>query len=267
MATTTIGHRAEVTVARVLERALGPSRAAPMLEKILPDARSTRFDHLKWMETAALVKLLADENPQTIALTLTFLSSEKAGAVLQGFDPAVQDEVVYRIAMMQTVSAEALSDLEILLSRNIDVSAAAVTHTGGITDAAAIMNAVGKTDEARIMKELQRRDKDLARAIREEMFVFADLFALDDKTLGTVLRGVENAALILAIKGASPEQAQRMLGCMSNRAAQSIQDEISEMGPVKVEDVIAAQKQVVNAARNLADAGSIMLGGKGGEFV
>ena len=73
--------------------------------------------------------------------------------------------------------------------------------------------------------------------------------------------------LIRALKGADKDLEKKMLSCMSKRAAQSIEDEMSEMGPVSKEDVVAAQKQVVAQARMLADDGTIILGGRSDDFV
>ena len=54
---------------------------------------------------------------------------------------------------------------------------------------------------------------------------------------------------------------------MSSRAAQSIQDEMAERGPIRLVEVQEAQKQILSIARRLADAGTISLGGKGEDYV
>ncbi|MNF50407.1 Flagellar motor switch protein FliG [compost metagenome] len=52
---------------------------------------------------------------------------------------------------------------------------------------------------------------------------------------------------------------------MSKRAAEMLADDLEAMGPIRVSEVEAAQKEILSTARRLADAGEIMLGAGGGE--
>ncbi|HKX36466.1 MAG TPA: FliG C-terminal domain-containing protein, partial [Rhizorhapis sp.] len=139
------------------------------------------------------------------------------------------------------------------------------SQRGGTTEAAAIMNNVRKVNEQRIIKQIGKRDKAIAQTIEEEMFVFDNLIEMDDKNLGALLRTVDNAVLVVALKGCNELLKAKIFGCMSSRAAQAVQDEIEDRGPIRLADVIDAQKQIIAAARRMAESGAIMLGSKGGE--
>jgi flagellar motor switch protein FliG len=91
--------------------------------------------------------------------------------------------------------------------------------------------------------------------------------AVDEKSLGTLLRTVDNDTLVVALKGADEKLREKMLGCMSGRAADSIRDEMAERGPLRLAEVLEAQKEVLAIARRLADSGGLMLGGKGDDYV
>ena len=265
---TTIGYRADKQIKGMLDKALGTNRAANMLSRITPQKAHTQLGQLKWMSAKEIAEMICDEHPQMMAVVLSFLDPEIAGDALQKLPADIQDDVVFRVATMGVIPATAIADIETLLSRQVQKPDVAISpKSGGTSEAAAIMNNVDKQAERRIIKALLKRDKAMARTIEEEMFIFGDLIELEDKSLGTVIRSIDNATLILALKGAEPELAAKMFSCMSKRAAQSIQDEIADMGPVSKEDVIAAQKQVVAEARILAEDGKIMLGGQGDEFV
>jgi len=265
---TTIGYRADKQIQGMFDKALGSSRAANMLARIRPQQDHAELHQLKWMTVEEIAEMIADEHPQMMAVVLSFLDPEVAGAVLQRLDTALQDDVVFRVATMGVISVDAVADIKALLSRQVQKPGVAMaSRAGSASDAAAIMNNVGKSAEQRIIKALIRRDKEMARAIEEEMLVFADLIGLEEKSLGTLLRSIENPVLLLAIKGAEPELAQKMFKCMSKRAAQSIQDELAEMAPVSKDDVVLAQKQIVAMARLLAEEGTIILGGQSDDFV
>lgn len=265
---TTIGYRADKQIQGMFDKALGTSRAANMLARIRPQQRHADLHQLKWMSADEIAAMVADEHPQMMAVVLSFLEPEIAGSVLKKLDAGIQDDVVFRVATMGVISANAVADIEALLSRQVQKPGVVIgSRAGSASDAAAIMNNVGKPAEQRIIKALLKRDKDMARAIEDEMLVFADLIGIEDKSLGTLIRSVENPVLLLAIKGAEADLAKKMFGCMSKRAAQSIQDELAEMGPVSKDDVIMAQKQIVALARMLAEDGTIILGGQNDDFV
>jgi len=188
--------------------------------------------------------------------------------VLQLLPAEAQEDVIYRVATLGPVSIEALDDLEALIeSRSAGGRTSSTTKRGGTSEAAAIMNNVRKDHEQRIIKALNKRDKAVAQSIEDEMFIFENLLDLSDKNLGTLMRAVDAAILVVALKGASDALRNKILGSMSQRAAQSIQDEMEERGPMRLAEVLDAQKQVIAEARRMADEGTIMLGGRGDDYV
>lgn len=267
-ARTTIGFGADGHIRGMMEKALGPDRADNVLARITPPARANALDALKWMDAQTIAALVESEHPQIAALVLAHLEPPVAADVLQLLAEDLQADVVYRIARLGPVTAEALEDLETILLRQVNrLSQGATSKRGGPSEAAQIVNNTRQPAEQRIIKQLGKLDRNLARAIEDEMFVFDNLNALDDKSLGTLLRTVESEILIVALKGTEAGLRERMFGCMSSRAAQSIQDEIAERGPMRLAEVQEAQKEVLSIARKLADAGTISLGGKGEDYV
>ena len=267
-ARTTIGFGADTQIRGMMERALGPDRAENILSRITPPTRTSALDALKWMDAPTIANLVGHEHPQIVALVLAHLEPPCAADVLQLIDDEAQADIVYRIATLGPVTSEALDQLERILVRQLNQKTQGSTSKrGGTNEAAKIVNNTRQAAEQRIIRTLNKLDRNLARSIEDEMFVFDNLNDLDDKGLGTLLRSIENEVLIVALKGCEPSLRARMFGCMSSRAAQSIQDEIAERGPMRLSDVQDAQKEVLVAARRLADAGTINLGGKGDDYV
>ncbi|AEI37494.1 MAG: flagellar motor switch protein FliG [Zymomonas mobilis subsp. pomaceae] len=272
-ARTTLGFDADSQIRGIMELALGADRAENVMARITPVAHTTVLDTLKWMDARTIATLIENEHPQIAALVLACLDPVVAADVLEQLDDGLQPDIIYRIATLDTVSVEALEELERLLLGQVSRvgatnggSNAGGAHRGGAAEAAQIVNNMSD-GEQRLMKAVSKMDKSLARAIEDEMFVFDDLNDLDDRNLGTLLRAIDNDILVVALKGAQEELKTRMLGCMSKRAAEAIEDEMSERGPMRVSEVQEAQKQVLNIARKLAEGGSIMLGGKGDDYV
>ncbi len=267
---TTIGYGASQHIKGAMHKALGPERADNMLAKITPPTRSNKLAMLKWMEPAEIAAAIESEHPQIMAITLAHLDATGAASVLQLLPAEIQDEVVYRVATLGPVSSEAIDDLELIFSGHgggQKPASGTATKRGGTTDAAAIMNNIRKDMEQRIMKALNKRDKVVSQSIEDEMFIFENLLELAEKDLGTLMRGVDTEQLVVALKGASDMLRTKILGCMSQRAAQSIQDEMEERGPMRLADVLEAQKAVIAEARRLAEEGTITLGGRGDDYV
>src|SRR3546814_17348570 len=108
--------------------------------------------------------------------------------------------------------------------------------------------------------QLTALDEDIGQSIQDQMFIFDNLLSLDDRSMQTLLRSVENPLLVAALKGADERMRTKMLSAMSQRAAQTVQDEIEGRGPMRVSEVQDAQKRILDIARQLGTRGAIMLG-------
>ena len=255
-------------IRNVITQAVGNVRADNILGAVAPRDSARALEILRWMEVPVIAQILAQEHPQVGALILASLNPEVAAEALKGLSDDTQSNLMMRAARLRSVSGEAIADLEAVLSRFSDIKQGKPKISlGGSSDAARIMNKMAKADGERVLKGLKKRDKILGQQIEDEMFVFDNLMELNDKNLGTLLRSVDSALLVLALKGARPDLAERMFGCMSARAADSIRDEMEERGMVKRVEVEEAQKSIIAIARQLADEGTIMLGGPGDDYV
>ena len=265
---TTLGFGVERQIKGMMHKALGQDKAEQVLQRITPAQHVSALENLKWMDARAIANLIEFEHPQSAAIVLAFLEAPRAAEVLQLLPEDMQADLVYRVATMGPVTETALVELDELLSRpSTAQSSGATTRRGGAGEAAKIVNSSRKAAEQRIIKALQKLDKSVARNVEEEMFVFDNLMALSEKDLGALLRAVDNDILVVSLKGADEKLRQKIFGCMSSRAAQSIQDEIADRGPMRLADVQESQKAMLAVARKLAAEGSISLGGKGDDFV
>jgi flagellar motor switch protein FliG len=233
-----------------------------------PEQNGNGLSMLAWMEPSEIAAIIAPEHPQIAALVLSHLNPDLAAETIALLPELDQEEILFRLATLGPVPQAAIDALEpILLRAQNRPAVSAKSQRGGTSDVAAILNNLAKPAETRILKSVQKRDKGIASAIEDEMFIFDDLAALDDRTLGTILRGADSSLLVPALKGAEAGLRARMLGAMSKRAAETISDEIAERGPMPRADVIAAQRGIIQVAKQMADEGSIQLGNKGDDLV
>jgi flagellar motor switch protein FliG len=141
------------------------------------------------------------------------------------------------------------------------------SSVGGVKVAANILNLMDSSAEGAIIAAISETDAELGVKIQDLMFVFDDLADVDDRGIQTLLREANNDLLGMALKGADPRVRDKFMKNMSKRAAEMLTEDMEAKGPVRLADVEAAQKELLAAARRLAEAGEIQLGGKGDEFV
>ena len=263
---TSLGLGAGNYIRNVMTKALGDERAQSVLSRITPTSTERPIEILDWMDARSISELILDEHPQIIALIISYLDHGQASDVLAQLPEDAQADVITRVATLQTVQPEALRELEIVMQRKFQANTSLrASQVGGIPAAAKIMNFLTQDIEGRIMSSLKDNDEDLMIAIQESMFVFDNLIMSDDKSMQIIIRSVDTEDLVLGLKGADEPLTEKILSCMSTRAAANIQDEMEALGPVRLTEVQEAQKRIINAARRMSDEGTIVLAGRGGD--
>jgi flagellar motor switch protein FliG len=250
----------------VMTRALGQEKADSVLSRIVPAEDACQIEMLDWLDANEIAALIEKEHPQIAAVMIANLDPVIAAQVLELLPDGIQPDILHRIARLGPVTPEAVETLKTVLATRVNTpqKSAGVTM-GGTRGAAKILSGARKSTEQRVMPKLFKIDRETAKAIEEAMFVFDNLLDLDDKNLGTLIRNVDSDVLVRALKGVDESVRGRFLGCMSSRAADGIRDEIEARGPMKLTEVLEAQKVMIQIARNLAKDGTIQMGGGAGD--
>ena len=266
---TSFGIGTEDYVRNMLTAALGEEKAGGLLDRILVNRGSKSIEALKWMDGRTIAELIGGEHPQIIAIVLAHLDSGHAGEVLANLPMPMRSEVVMRIATLDGVQPSALIELDQIMERQVAGAGTRgkAASLGGVKAAAQILNALDSTKELEVMESIVNADADLGQRIQEQMFVFDDLLRIDDRGMQTLLRDVPGDRLVIALKGADPTMREKIFSNMSKRAADMMREDLEVKGPVRLSEVDAAQKEILAAARTLAEQGQINLGGGSDEYV
>jgi flagellar motor switch protein FliG len=260
----TIG--ADDYIRSVLVNALGEEKAGGMIDRILLGGNTKGLEALKWMDARAVVELIRYEHPQIIAIVLSYLDSDQAAEVLAEFPERQRADILLRVATLEGVQPAALQELNEILEKQLrGGTTGQSSNIGGVKAAANILNFVDSSIESAVMEQLKSSDAELAQQIEDLMFVFDNLVDVDDRGIQTLLREITTDNLVLALKAADEPLKQKFFKNMSQRAAEMLRDDLENRGPVRLSEVETAQKEIMTAARRLANAGQIVLGGAGGE--
>ena len=240
----------------------GPGQQAPRPRSTLCGSRSRpcRSASCKRSISQNLLTFIIDEHPQTIALMLSHLP------------PAYGAEIIKRAARpsgswpssaasptMGQTNPEVIHEVEKGLERRMSsVMSQQFENAGGVNSVAEILNVSDRATERSLLEDLAQEDPELVEEIRRLMFVFEDIGKLCDKDIQTVLKNVETPQWAMALKGASDELKQKILGNMSQRAAAMLTRRNGiPRAASSVSEVEQVQQQIVDIVRRLEDAGEI----------
>ncbi|WP_042142966.1 MULTISPECIES: flagellar motor switch protein FliG [unclassified Pseudoalteromonas] len=261
-----IGFQSEDFIKKALTAALGEEKAANIIDQIIMGSGAKGLDSLKWMDSKQVANIIRNEHPQIQTIVLSYLDPEQSAEIVAQFPEKVRLDLTMRIANLEEVQPAALQELNEIMEKQFAGQAGAqAAKMGGLKAAADIMNYLDTNIEGQLMDSIREHDEDMSQQIQDLMFVFDNLIDVDDRGIQAILREVQQDVLMKAIKGADEGLKDNILKNMSKRAAEMLADDLEAMGPVRISEVEAAQKEILAVSRRLADAGEIMLGGGGGE--
>ncbi len=248
-----------------LELACGDYKANAILSRVGASPSGGTVEIIKEiaeMEGRQIFNLIKNEQPQTVSFLLSYLGKEKAIEVFTLFTPEQREDIVERLGTIDSTSVDLVGKIVRNLGKHIDRKTRPTFHqSGGVRAVADLLNGMEKDISKGLLVRLEERNAQLGAAIRKKMFSFEDLGRLQSPDLQRVLREVDSANLGVAMKSASEPIKEKIYASISKRAAESLRDEISMLGPVRLKDVEVAQDAIIQVVRRLEDEGVISLDG------
>jgi flagellar motor switch protein FliG len=246
----------------LLKERLGADRADEVMEQVYGtiDGPLMLLHRLDPLQVNAF---LAEEHPQTIAVILVHVASDHAAEILGKMEEKLRVDVADRIATMGRIDPQVVQDIAAVFEKKfatlLQPGGTSRMAAGGIPALVSILNNVDRASEKLILTELDALDPEVAEKIRNQLFVFDDVVALDDRTLQRVLRNVVPKDLAVALKGVDESVRDKFLRNVSERASEDLVEEIEMLGPTRLSTVETAQMQLVKIVREMEEAGEIVL--------
>jgi flagellar motor switch protein FliG len=250
---------------RTLEIAKGDFKASSIIGRVGPSGSSLEvIKDISEMEGRQIFNLIKNEQSQTIAFVLSYLEGPKASEIFIMLPPDLREDVIERLGTIESTSLDLVAKIVRNLGKHFDSKVRPTFHhSGGVRAVAGLLNGIDKEMSKGLLARLEERNAHLGSAIRRKMFSFEDLVRLQAADLQRVLREVDSADLATAMKSASETLREKIYASISKRAAESLRDEISMLGPVRLKDVETAQDTIIQAVRRLEEEGSVSI--EGGE--
>jgi len=245
----------------ILYKALGPEEAKKVLDRLAKSLQSEQtFGFLQKVKPEQLANFIINEHPQTIALILAHMDPSSAAETLSYFDDDLRAEILIRMANLGDISPTIIKRVSAILESKLESLTSYKVEVGGTRFVAEIFNRLGQKAAKSTLSYIEQVNDNLANQIKEMMFTFDDIIKLDKNAIIEILKEADKQDLMIALKGASEELKQKFLDNMSKRAAEAFLEELQFLGPVKVKDVEAAQRKIIEIVQKLAEEGKVSIG-------
>ncbi len=244
----------------ILNKAIGQEKAYELIGKLTSSLQVRPFDFARKLDATQLLTIIQNEQPQTIALILSYLDSKQSATILSSLPHEIQADIIAKIARMGKTSPEHIKEVERVLEKKLsNLGVSDYTKVGGINTAVDILNAIDRGTEKYIMESLGVQNSELVENIKSKMFLFEDIVKLNRTSIQRVLKEVNNDDLVLALKGVKEPVAEFIFSNISKRLQEMIKEEILIKGPVRLKNVEEAQQKIVTIIRSLEEAGEVVL--------
>jgi flagellar motor switch protein FliG len=231
-----------------------------------PKTGGANLEAVSKLDPERLLKLVENEHPQTIAIILVHAKTETASEVMSRLPDDVKTEVALRIAKLDKINSGMVAEINQVIESILSNKETSEIHAAcGVERLAEILNLADEMSSELIMGEIEEQNPELAAQIKQKMFVFEDIVLVDDKGFQKLLRKVETSELAVALKAASDEVKEKVFRNMSARAGDMLREEIADMGPVRMNDVSAAQQKITGLIQDMEFKGELIISGRRGE--
>lgn len=257
-------------VRQLAAKSLGEDRArrlfAPPVEELPP----LPIEQLRSARTQALADLLIEEHPQIAAVVLTQLPATTVSHVLAAMPPDIAADLATRLAGLDEIPDRAVLEASESLVR-------ALASTGGLASsdrrsdfdglafAASIINEMNGDDGDALLGRMATVDEAAAARVREAMFTFEDLLRIDARGMAPLLRTVQSDTMVIALQTAGDQLREHFFRGLSQRAGQTLREDLAATPPRRVSEVEAAQREIIETAMRLAAEGSLQLPPRGSD--
>ncbi len=223
------------------------------------DATSDPSQDLNYLHPYQIAKVIGDDQPKTIAMVLAKVDPDQAADVLKFLTQEVRTKTFLLMSHPITVPDPIVQKV---LRSTFD-KANAIRFSQPVVDRTsqlvAVLRSMPKSARLEILNQLRDQQPDLANDIRSKMFEFEDLLRLDNRSVQAVLAKLASDRLVMSLTKAPDEILQKVLGNMSKRARETMEEEISFNSRATEKDIEEARAEVAQLLAQMDEAGEISL--------
>lgn len=218
------------------------------------------FIDIRSANTDELVLALEGQHIQTVAMVLSELSPKKSQDVLSLLHEDVQAEAVRKMTRLEMVSSRVRRRIASTVYERLKTFKGETLPEGReqtLRKLAIVLSGLRRDLRDRLLAEIKEHDEETASMVRNLMVTWEDIRSIADRSMQEFIRSVESNTLALALHGAEEALAQKIRSNLSERAAASLDEEISLMAEPSEQEVLDAREEVVRPFREANEKGEL----------
>ena len=245
---------------QLLVKALGEQRAHELLNPP-PEEKRTAFANLSMMNADQLAAILNRETPNVIALILRYAPGGLAADVISQLPEDIRRDVIVFMCTANDPAEEIVTRVEEHLNEKIKslTKSKKLMDIDNIDLVASIIQHMPHSMEEDMLSAIEEKSEFIAMDVRDRLFTFEDIIGLSDQAMRRLMQEIDMSALALALRNTKKELQEKFFHNMSKRAAEGLLEDMQFSQKVRVSEVDAKQREIVNTVRQLAADGEITI--------
>ena len=222
------------------------------------------WEQVRAAESALLLPILQSESAEVASVLLSKLDVARAAEILGQIPGPLARAIAFEMSRSGAVSPEAVDRIGLAIAAQLHDQPVTAFKDGPVQRVGAILNYSPAATRDDVLTGLDETDSIFADLVRKAIFTFVHIpervkpvdipklvRAVDGGTLSIALRYAEQADLASA--------AAFVLDNISSRLAETLREEMAELGRIKPKEGEQAMTEVVNAIRQLEANGDLAL--------
>lgn len=247
----------------LLDGQISPAATSRLRRLAAGKSRADPWERIAGLPTEVLLPVIAEESTEVGAVMLSKISVAKAAELLGQLPGDKARRVAYAVSLTGNVAPETVLRIGQALAGQLDAQPPKAFDSGPVERVGAILNSAPSATRDSVLQGLEEEDSAFAEEVRKAIFTFANIPArIDPRDIPKILRKVDQARMVTALaaaKGPLEPSREFILSNISQRMAQTLREEIENLGKVKEKDAEEALSEVVAAIREMEAAGEIVL--------
>lgn len=202
---------------------------------------------------------LRNDSPSAIAIVLKNVTDAYAAKTLEFLPSDIRLQVFLALAdplnVQQKVQMQIL-EATLQSALKVETRVPEEDRTGQMV---AMVRSLPKHLRGELLEKLKESFPELADEVKAQMYQFEDIIRLTDRDIQKILAQSDSDSLVLALVEANNELREKLLGNMSKRARQTIEDELEFKTNAKEDEIAMAKGQIVELLVKLDESGEISL--------
>jgi flagellar motor switch protein FliG len=248
---------------------IGPSRELAGIQAgsvdddlLVDDPASDPVQELRNLGSVVTAAALKAERTPTIVAALRCLSTADASDVLKRLPPERRREATLRLARSRSDNPElrrAVARAVVRQGRVLGADPGALEGDAEAKKLAELLRGLEREDRKEVLETLGKEDPALAEKVKALLYVFEDLLRIEDRSVQVLLAEVEMKTLAVAMGGADEVLMKKITNNLSQRARDTLTEEMSLLGKPRASQVKEARTLVVSVIQRLDGEGKLVM--------